>query len=69
MKLIQNHKLGFLYLQELIARNLTAGTPFLIGRLSGNESRLAGLVVSKKGVDNGLMYRLLTGAGLKFNRV
>jgi hypothetical protein len=69
MKLIQNHKLGFLYLQELIARNLTAGTPFLIGRLSGNESRLAGLVISKKGVDNALMYRLLTGAGLKFNRV
>ena len=62
MKLIQNQKLGFLYLQELIARNLTTGTPFLIGRLSGNESRLAGLVISKKGVDNALMYRLLTGA-------
>lgn len=67
LKLIRDPLLGFQYIQELIRRNLsTKGTkPIFIGRLSGNETRLAGLIKSNKPIDNALLYRLQTGAGLK----
>ena len=39
---------------------------FFVGRLSGNETRLAGLVLHNKPIDNGLIQNMLYGAGIQF---
>lgn len=69
MKLIKDHTIGFLYLQEYIAKNLAESRPIFVGRLSGNESRLAGLVVNKRLPEQSLIYKMLTGAGIRLNNV
>jgi hypothetical protein len=39
---------------------------FFVGRLSGNETRLAGLVLNNKPIDNKLIQNMLYGAGIQF---
>ena len=39
---------------------------FFIGRLSGNETRLAGLVLNNTLPDSGLIQNMLYGAGIQF---
>ena len=57
---------SFLYLQKFILDKQSENKPFFIGRLSGNESRLAGLNILKKTMDLGLERDMLDGAGIQF---
>lgn len=57
---------SFLYLQKFILVKQSENKPFFIGRLSGNETRLAGLTILKKIMDSNLEREMLNGAGIQF---
>ena len=57
---------SFLYLQKFILEKQSENKPFFIGRLSGNETRLSGLIILKKSVDSLLEREMLHGAGIQF---
>lgn len=56
----QEKESSFLQLQEHMKGR------FFIGRLSGNETRLAGLVLNNRLPDSGLIQNMLYGAGIQF---
>ena len=54
---------SFLRLQSFL---LSTKTPFFIGRLSGNETRFAGQLLSNQRPNDALMQQMLYGAGIQF---
>ena len=57
---------SFLQLQSTIIENQKNNTPFFIGRLSGNETNLCGIIINQLKVPTGLIKDMLNGAGIHF---
>lgn len=56
----------FLRLQKFILDKQKDGKPFFIGRLSGNETRFAGDIITGNPVSPDLFRNMLYGAGISF---
>lgn len=66
----EEHLQSFLQLQEFILEKQTKNKPFLIGRLSGNETALCGKILSNKPINQGnLINQMLFGAGIQFKTI
>ena len=57
---------SFLLLQSFIIEKQAKNEPFLIGRLSGNETNFCGSFLNKLSLPNGLQQNMLYGAGIAF---
>ena len=57
---------SFQILQKYILNKQENNEKFFIGRLSGNETRLTGLVIKNKQIDKYLLYNMLFVAGIQF---
>ena len=57
---------SFQILQEYILNKQSKNENFFIGRLSGNETRLTGLVMKNKPIDKMLIFNMLFVAGIQF---
>ena len=57
----------FLRLQKFILDKQKDGKPFFIGRLSGNETRFTGDIITGNPVTPDLFRNMLYGAGISFN--
>ena len=53
-------------LQNHILKKIAANEKFFVGRLSGNEPKLAGRLLSKIELDEYLMHEMLFTAGIQF---
>jgi hypothetical protein len=56
---------SFLLLQSFILEKQKNNTPFFIGRLSGNETNLCGIIINQLKVPIGLVKLMLLGAGIQ----
>jgi FkbM family methyltransferase len=60
---------SFIRLQEFMENKFQCKEPFFIGRLSGNETSLAGKILSNKPtiqINRSLVYNMLSGSGIRF---
>lgn len=62
----KNMNISFLTLQNYILKKQSNNQKFFIGRLSGNETRLTGLVINNKKIENNLISNMLNVAGILF---
>lgn len=58
---------SFQILQEYILNKQKGDEKFFIGRLSGNETRLSGLVLKNKPIEQMLIYNMLYVAGIQLS--
>ena len=57
---------SFLLLQSTIVEKQQKNEPFFIGRLSGNETNLCGMILNNLNISNGLFQNMLFVAGIQF---
>ena len=57
---------SFLQLQSTIIENQKNNTPFFIGRLSGVETQLCGIIINQVKVPDIIMSQSLFNAGIQF---
>jgi len=56
---------SFLYLQEYLLDKTSKNEPFFVGRLSGNEPNLCGMVLNGVPIPNSLLCEMLLTAGIQ----
>jgi len=62
-------KQGFIELQQHILEKNKANQKYFVGRLSGNETRLTGLMVSNLRPEESLLQNMLFVAGIQFKSI